>query len=75
MLPAFPIIMPYKRNRDLPDTITSSLPDEAQTLFRKAFNSAHEQYDSESRAMKTAWSAVKKKYHKTDNGAWERDSS
>jgi cation transport regulator len=74
--------MPYARNEDLPDRVTDNLPQGAQTIFRKAFNSAHGQYDSpddrkegssrEETAHRVAWSAVKKEYKKTQNGEWKR---
>ncbi|MBD3273477.1 cation transporter [Candidatus Dependentiae bacterium] len=59
--------MPYKNNDDLPESIKNVLPEHAQTIFRKAFNSAIHEYDSEKTAMKVAWSAVKKDYEKKDD--------
>ncbi len=64
--------MPYKCNADLPANVRKVLPAGAQTIFRKAFNSAHEQYSEESRARRVAWAAVKKKYKKSSSGAWKR---
>jgi len=64
--------MPYARNRELPSAVRSSLPWGAQTIFRKAFNSADEQYDDESRARRVAWAAVKKKYAKDRAGEWRK---
>lgn len=55
--------MPYKNNSDLPDNVKSVLPSKAQTIFRKAFNSAYDKY-GEKRARRIAWSAVKKSYKK-----------
>jgi cation transport regulator len=52
--------MPYKTNSDLPKSITDHLPQHAQTIFLKVFNSAHEQYQNEDTAFKVAWAAVKK---------------
>jgi cation transport regulator len=63
--------MPYDRNADLPKQVTNNLPQGGQTIYRKAFNSAEDQYDEEERAHKVAWSAVKKKYEKS-NGEWKR---
>lgn len=63
--------MPYKKNKDLPKSITDNLPKEAQTLFRTVFNSAYEQYDEEETAFKVAWSVVKTKYRKNKQGIWE----
>lgn len=61
--------MPYKRNTDLPKDVRDALPQGAETIYRKAYNSAHKQYNSESRAHATAWSAVKNEYKKK-NGKW-----
>jgi len=36
--------MPYDRNADLPRSIRDSLPKDAQTIDRKAFDNAWEQY-------------------------------
>ncbi|MFP4397316.1 MAG: ChaB family protein [Desulfonatronovibrio sp.] len=72
--------MPYDQNSELPDQVRDNLPQKAQTIFRKAFNSAWEQYDSpekrkggadrEETANRIAWSAVKKSYRKNDDGDW-----
>jgi cation transport regulator len=66
--------MPYDRNADLPDSVRASLPEHAQSIYREAFNSAFEEYESasdrrggasrEETAHKDAWSAVKQKYEK-----------
>ncbi|HLB40844.1 MAG TPA: ChaB family protein [Candidatus Babeliales bacterium] len=62
--------MPYKSNSDLPTNITNVLPEHAQSIFRKAFNSAYEEYDTEEQAFKVAWAAVKKVYRKNQQGQW-----
>ena len=62
--------MPYKTNDDLPANISQHLPDQAQTIFRKAFNSAYDEYDNEVTAFKVAWAAVKKVYEKAADGSW-----
>ena len=49
--------MPAKKE-DLPGTIERS-PKKVQDTYEKTLDSAHEQYDSEERAHRTAWSAVK----------------
>lgn len=77
--------MPYRTNRDLPEQVRDSLPDPAQTIYRKAFNSAWDQYaspekrrgdaDREETAHRIAWSAVKKVYEKNDKGTWVRKGS
>jgi cation transport regulator ChaB len=49
--------MPAK-DEDLPGTLERS-PKKVQDTYEKTLDSAHEQYDSEERAHRTAWSAVK----------------
>src|SRR3954449_10768613 len=49
--------MPAKKE-DLPGTLERS-PKKVQRTYEKALDSAHESYDSEQRARRTAWSAVK----------------
>lgn len=66
--------MPYKKIKDLPDSVRNVLPKHAQEIYLAAYNSAWEQYKAsdkrygdESReevAHKVAWSAVKNKYEK-----------
>ncbi len=46
------------RKEDLPDTIRRS-SQKVQRTYAKALDSAHEEYDSEERAHRTAWAAVK----------------
>ncbi|HWQ84192.1 MAG TPA: putative cation transport regulator ChaB [Anaerolineales bacterium] len=78
--------MPYKSNSELPDGVQNVLPDHAQDIYREAFNSAWEQYDTpqerrgdssrEETAHKIAWAAVKKNYQKDDSsGKWRRKKS
>lgn len=62
--------MPYKSNEELPDSVKNNLPEHAQTIFRKTFNNAHEEYGTEEQAFKVAWSAVKKEYKKDSEGKW-----
>jgi len=76
--------MPYKSNDELPDSVRNNLPKHAQEIYRKAFNSAWDEYKNpkdrrgddsrEEVAHKVAWSAVKKEYQKED-GKWVRDES
>lgn len=61
--------MPRDRREDLPDTIKRS-PKEARETYRKALESAHEQYDSEERAHRTAYSALKHSFEKVGDH-WE----
>ena len=49
--------MPAKKE-DLPSTLERS-PKKVQRTYEKALDSAHEEYDSEQRAHRTAWAAVK----------------
>lgn len=72
--------MPYNTNADLPDNVTNVLPDQAQDIYREAYNSAYEQYDDpenrrgdasqEETAHRVAWSAVKQKYREGEDGKW-----
>ncbi len=56
-------------NEDLPGTIQRS-PAKAQRTFEKTLDSAHEQYDSEERAHRTAYSALKHSFEKVGDH-WE----
>jgi cation transport regulator ChaB len=49
--------MPPKK-QDLPSTLQRS-PKKVQRTYAKTLDSAHDQYDAEERAQRTAWSAVK----------------
>ncbi|KRG71536.1 putative cation transport regulator ChaB [Pseudoxanthomonas dokdonensis] len=72
--------MPYERISDLPDSVRDNVPRHAQDIYKEAFNSAWQQYkdpddrrDDASReevAHRVAWSAVKEKYQKGDDGHW-----
>lgn len=72
--------MPYHSLTDLPDPVKDNLPKHAQEIYKEAFNSAWDQYDEpeerrgdasrEETAHRVAWSAVKKKYEKNENGRW-----
>ena len=72
--------MPYDRISDLPDSVRDNVPKHAQEIYKEAFNSAWDQYDApserrggasrEETAHKVAWSAVKEKYAKGDDGDW-----
>lgn len=69
--------MPYTSKSELPDNVKNNLPAHAQDIYRKAFNSAWEQYKDpgerrgdasrEETAHKVAWSAVKQDYKKQDD--------
>lgn len=49
--------MPAKKE-DLPSTLERS-PEKVQRTYDKTLDSAHEQYDDEERAHRTAWASVK----------------
>lgn len=72
--------MPYHSVAELPDSVKDNLPKHAQEIYKEAYNSAWDEYkDPEDRrgdasreetAHRVAWSAVKQKYEKNDNGRW-----
>jgi cation transport regulator len=72
--------MPYQTTADLPENVKGVLPEHAQAIYKEAFNHAWEEYkdpaerrDDASReevSHRVAWSAVKEKYQKADNGQW-----
>lgn len=74
--------MPYDSKDELPESVQDNLPAHAQDIYTEAYNSAWDQYeDPEDRqgdasreevAHKVAWSAVKKKYEKGDDGDWHK---
>lgn len=72
--------MPYESISDLPDTVRDHTPKHAQEIYKEAYNNAWEQYKDasdrhgdatrEETAHRVAWSAVKEKYEKGDDGDW-----
>ena len=72
--------MPYDSKSELPDSVKDNLPSHAQEIYREAYNSAWDQYadpddrrgdkSREETAHQVAWSAVKSKYRKNDDGKW-----
>lgn len=66
--------MPYDRKADLPKAVQDTLPEHAQTIYRKAFNNAWDEYrdpddrrgdaSREETAHRVAWAAVKDSYKK-----------
>ncbi len=60
--------MPAKDEK-LPDTLERS-PDKVRRTYEKTLDSAHDQYDSEERAHRTAWASVKHIAEK-DGDHWE----
>jgi cation transport regulator len=77
--------MPYDNLNDLPKQVKDNLPKEAQKIYKEAFNNAYDEYSSGSKrkgsssreetAHKVAWNAVKKKYHKNDDGDWVKKAA
>jgi cation transport regulator ChaB len=61
--------MPKDTDEDLPGTLQRS-PAKAKRTFAKALESAHEQYDSEERAHRTAYAALKHSFEKVGDH-WE----
>ena len=77
--------MPYKTDTELPESVRNALPKHAQDIYRKAYNSAWDEYadaskrrgdeSQEETAHKVAWAAVKDKYEKDDtSGTWKPKS-
>lgn len=75
--------MPYDRNADLPKSVRDSLPQGAQSVYRKAFNAAWKHYSEarkrrgsatrEETAHRVAWTAVKSSYRKKGDRWVEKD--
>lgn len=63
--------MPTKKE-DLPGTIRRS-PKKAQRTYTKALDSAHEQYDDEERAHRTAYAALKHSFERSGDRWVEKD--
>ena len=72
--------MTYHSLAELPDSVKDNLPKHAQEIYKEAYNSAWDEYKDpndrrgdasrEETAHRVAWSAVKQKYEKNDNGRW-----
>ncbi len=66
--------MPYTTEKELPKRVQDALPEEAEHIFKEAYNNALKYYKDpkkrrgnatlEETANRIAWSAVKKKYRK-----------
>ena len=66
--------MSYASIRDLRPAVKKVLPEHAQEIYRRAFNSAYisGRYD-EASCVRVAWKAVKNTgYTKRDSGMWSR---
>jgi cation transport regulator ChaB len=66
--------MPYSTLSDLPDYVKESLPEEAQHVWRAAFNSAFDKHGEE-KAFPIAWAAVKNAGWTKTNGEWIKESN
>lgn len=75
--------MPYTSTTELSDGVKNVLPKHAQEVYKEAFNSAYDHYDTpgerrgnetrEETAHKVAWNAVKKAgYSKGEDGNWHK---
>lgn len=72
--------MPYASIDELPKNVAGVLPTHAQEIFKEAFNNAYDEYKNpedrkrngsrEDTARRVAWSAVKQKYSKGEDGKW-----
>lgn len=69
----------YRGLHELPEAIQSRLPVPAQQIYQTVFNNTWDDYSHprdaetgsrEEAAHKVAWSAVKRKYRKTENNKW-----
>ena len=61
--------MPKVEKEDLPGTIQRS-PEKAQRTYAETLESAHEEYDSEERAHRTAYASLKHSFEKVGDH-WE----
>jgi len=76
--------MPFKSKSDLPKQVKSALPSKAQEIYESAYNNAYDRYKDKNKrrgdesreetAGRVAWSAVKRKYKKSDDGKWHPKS-
>jgi cation transport regulator ChaB len=65
--------MPYSSNQELPKGVKENLPSEAQSTWRKIFNSAYDQYHADDKAAATAWAGLKRAGWKQDKeGNWSK---
>lgn len=67
--------MPYKSNRELPDSVKSALPAAAQTVWRNICNSVMADGASEESAFRQAWGGLKNQgWEKGEDGTWHKMS-
>jgi len=69
--------MPYGTNADLPASVRTHLPPQAQDIYREAFNHAYVAHVNDPRreeaAHRIAWGAVKRSYEKVADKWVARD--
>lgn len=67
--------MPYATNGALPIPVKKHLPKRAQDIYREAFNEVWATHAADPRreelAHRTAWAAVKRQFHKGEDGQWQ----
>ena len=63
---------PYLTNSDLPPSIQRHLPQQAQEVFREAYNRCLQEYQDVEHARRKAWAAVAGSYQENPDGNWVR---
>lgn len=73
--------MPYQSLKELPKSVYDNLPKHGKEIYKEAYNNAWDEYKKpedrygdasrEEVAHKVAWSAVKNKYKKDQQGNWK----
>ena len=61
--------MPYDKISELPDSVKDNLTEDAQEIYKEAFNNADEDHQNweKGRKHQYAWGAVKNVYEKKDD--------
>ncbi|SJZ71723.1 cation transport regulator [Enhydrobacter aerosaccus] len=71
--------MPYASTAALPASVRHHLPLAAQEIYREAFNHAWLTYayrsNREQICHRVAWAAVKRAFHKEEDGLWYRTAA
>lgn len=72
--------MRHRKISSLPEKVRKNLPEGAQRIYLEAYNAAYDQYEKASKrrpdttqeetASRVAWTAVKTKYEKNNEGEW-----
>jgi len=66
---------PYSTIKQLPKSIRENMTKSLQRVFVSVFNKAYNTYNSEERAFKIAWGALKRIAKKNSEGKWVRKGS